>query len=83
MAVPGMLLPDSFEPDLSHTSILYYRTTRTAKILNVGVRQLAKTLWLAATKLNVINAANLVFITWSFDKEILICISNQAIFNLF
>jgi hypothetical protein len=27
-SVPGMLLSDSFEPDLSHTSILYYRTHR-------------------------------------------------------
>jgi hypothetical protein len=24
LSVPGMLLSDSFEPDLSHTSILYY-----------------------------------------------------------
>jgi hypothetical protein len=27
MAIPGMLSPGSFEPDLSHTSILYYSIT--------------------------------------------------------
>jgi hypothetical protein len=40
LCVPGMHLSDSFEPDLSHTSILYYYdTTRNKKYLISAIKK--------------------------------------------